>query len=223
MKILITLCVILISINCFAQYDTIRVQYATKNEIDSFKNGYYIYSDSLNFITSEGKYISNEAEGKWKYFYPQSTQLWYKKNFINGIPHGNPSSYYLSGELKRTEEYEEGEVVYGQCFDLQGNEIEHTPFAKMPIYIGSVSQHLINNLRYPDYAKDNNIMGKVTIRFVVNEDGFLSDAKVLKGIGGGCDQEAIRVINLMKRWKPGIKDDVPVKVYFNQTITFSLE
>jgi protein TonB len=61
------------------------------------------------------------------------------------------------------------------------------------------------------------------VKFVVNEDGDISDAQVLRGIGGGCDQEALRVVKSMPKWKPGKQNGRAVKVYFTLPVTFRLE
>jgi len=71
---------------------------------------------------------------------------------------------------------------------------------KMPEFPGGQSamyQFLSNNLKYPAIAKEVGISGKVYVAFVVEKDGSLTDIKVLKGIGGGCDKEAIRVNQML--------------------------
>jgi protein TonB len=83
--------------------------------------------------------------------------------------------------------------------------------------------YLGRNLRYPEAAREINIEGKVMVRFVVNEDGSISDVEVLRGIGGGCDEEAKRVVAGMPKWKPGKQEGKAVKVYFMLPISFKLE
>src|SRR5690606_17943457 len=63
-------------------------------------------------------------------------------------------------------------------------------------------EFLRENMKYPPMAKDARIQGKVFVQFVVWTDGSISDVNVLKGIGGGCDEEAIRVIKSMPKWAP---------------------
>jgi len=94
---------------------------------------------------------------------------------------------------------------------------------QMPEPSVSVAEFLQKNLRYPDLAKENNIQGRVTVRFVVNETGDVSDVQVVKGIGGGCDEEAKRVVMKMPKWKPGKQNGKAVKVYFTLPISFRLE
>jgi TonB family protein len=81
---------------------------------------------------------------------------------------------------------------------------------------------LTNNIRYPQEARDAGISGTVYITFVVERDGSTSDVRVLRGIGGGCDEEAVRVIKMMPEWSPGKQRGKPVRVQFNMPIKFSL-
>jgi periplasmic protein TonB len=79
------------------------------------------------------------------------------------------------------------------------------------------------NLKYPNLARRNNIEGRVFIKFVVERDGKLTDVQVLKGIGGGCDEEAVRVIAAAPKWKPGKQRGRPVRVQMILPVVFKLE
>lgn len=85
-----------------------------------------------------------------------------------------------------------------------------------------LKKYLSDNVKYPSVAKENGIQGTVTVLFVVNEDGSVSDIKIQKGIGGGCDQEAMRIVKEMRKWKPGKQGGQPVRVYQILPITFKL-
>jgi TonB family protein len=78
------------------------------------------------------------------------------------------------------------------------------------------------NIHYPDSAVKNKIQGKVFVTFIVEKDGSLSNVRVLKGIGGGLDEEAVRVIKMMPKWIPGRQRGTPVRVQFNVPIKFIL-
>lgn len=93
---------------------------------------------------------------------------------------------------------------------------------QMPEFKG-MQEYLANHINYPAAARESNIQGRVAVTFVVNEDGSISDAKVTRGIGGGCDEEALRVIRAMPKWKPGRQNGAALKVMFTQAITFKLE
>ncbi len=81
-------------------------------------------------------------------------------------------------------------------------------------------EFLMNNIHYPDSARKNMIQGKVFVGFIVEEDGSLSNVRVLRGIGGGCDEEAIRVIKMMPKWNPGKQRGTPVRVQINLMVEF---
>jgi len=94
---------------------------------------------------------------------------------------------------------------------------------QMPTTPYDMAAYLAKNTHYPDAARDNNIEGRVIVRFVVNEDGAVSDVQVQRGIGGGCDEEAKRVVMAMPKWKPGKQNGKAVRVYFTLPIVFKLE
>ena len=79
------------------------------------------------------------------------------------------------------------------------------------------------NIKYPEEAKELGTQGKVFVTFVVEVDGSITDVKVLRGIGAGCDEEAIRVVKSMPKWVPGKQRGVPVRVQFNLPIKFTLQ
>jgi TonB family protein len=96
---------------------------------------------------------------------------------------------------------------------------------KMPEYPGGMEDlyfYLNTHIHYPGFARENNIEGRVLVKFVVNKSGKVSDAVVLKGINKGCDKEALRVVSGMPDWKPGTKDGEPVNGYFTLPVNFVL-
>jgi len=97
---------------------------------------------------------------------------------------------------------------------------------QMPEFPGGMeklNRYLSEKIRYPDEARMANVQGRVIVRFVVNENGEISDVKVQRGIGGGCDEEAVRVVKNMPKWKPGKQNGRAVPVYFTLPIAFRLE
>ncbi|HNZ43346.1 MAG TPA: TonB family protein [Bacteroidales bacterium] len=103
--------------------------------------------------------------------------------------------------------------------------IIHTFVEEYPQFPGGESErlkYLNENLKYPQVAKESNIQGAVYITFVVERDGSITNVAVLRGIGGGCDEEALRVISTMPKWNPGRQNGKEVRVQFNMPITFKL-
>ena len=84
-------------------------------------------------------------------------------------------------------------------------------------------KYLAENVHYPEQAKKEQLQGRVFVTFVVEKDGSISGAKVLRGIGGGCDEEALRVVNAMPNWTPGKMRGEVVRVNYNLPITFKLQ
>lgn len=87
----------------------------------------------------------------------------------------------------------------------------------------SMINFMLNNLKYPEEARKNNIQGRVIVKFIVDKTGKVVDPKVVRGIGGGCDEEAIKLINLMPNWIPGKHNGKNVSVTFTLPLTFKLE
>jgi periplasmic protein TonB len=123
---------------------------------------------------------------------------------------------------------EESNAAPGTSVTLEEPPIETTPdffyiVETMPEPVGGYAafSRALQKLRYPAFARRNNIEGKVFIQFTINEKGELIDFKTLAGIGGGCDEEAIRVLKTTK-WKAGKQRGKPVKVRMVQQVTFQL-
>lgn len=95
---------------------------------------------------------------------------------------------------------------------------------EMPIFPGGDKALVkyLHGIRYPRPAIDEGIKGTVYVSFVVDKEGKIVNAKVVKGIGWGCDEEAIRVVKAMPLWKPGKQNGNPVPVQFNLPVNFNL-
>ncbi|MCK5855843.1 MAG: energy transducer TonB [Bacteroidales bacterium] len=83
-------------------------------------------------------------------------------------------------------------------------------------------KYLKKSVNYPMMAIESLIQGTVYVTFVVEKDGRITDVKVISGIGGGCDEEAVRVIKKMPKWNPGKQRGIPVRVQINVPIKFKL-
>ncbi|MBP7497127.1 MAG: energy transducer TonB [Bacteroidales bacterium] len=149
-------------------------------------------------------------------------------------------------ELKTQEELTESKLTISTK-DIKGTDEEHgklieevdknkglvqeeetKPFLiveQMPEFPGGTEEmvkYIQSNVKYPQLARETNIQGKVYVTFVVTKDGRISNVKVLRGIGGGCDDEAVRVIKSMPTWKPGKQNGIAVPVQFSIPVNFTL-
>ena len=96
----------------------------------------------------------------------------------------------------------------------------------MPSFPGGeqkLLEYVAKNTKYPQIARESGIQGRVFIGFVVETDGSISNVKVLRGIGGGCDEEAVRVIKSLPKWKPGKQRGKAVRVSYQIPVNFKLQ
>lgn len=101
-----------------------------------------------------------------------------------------------------------------------------TVVEEMPTFPGGEEElfkYLQRNIKYPAIARENGISGRVYVTFVVDKDGKIKDAKILRGVGGGCDEEALRVVRNMPDWKSGRQNGRPVQVQYNLPVNFTLK
>ena len=96
----------------------------------------------------------------------------------------------------------------------------------MPMFRGGerkLMEFIGSNVVYPKEAIDAGIEGRVFVEFYIEKDGTVCDAKVLRGIGYGCDEEALRVVGLMPKWFPGKQRGQCVRVKYTLPINFKLD
>ena len=95
--------------------------------------------------------------------------------------------------------------------------------AEFPGGQAAMMKWLSSNIRYPEAAQQNEIQGRVVVKFVVEKDGSVSQVQVVKGIDKDLDREAVRVVQKMPKWQPGKNNGVAVRSYFNLPVTFKLQ
>ncbi|NLB26193.1 MAG: energy transducer TonB [Bacteroidales bacterium] len=96
----------------------------------------------------------------------------------------------------------------------------------MPEFPGgeaALRQFIANAIKYPVIAQENGIQGKVFVTFVVDADGGISEAKITRGVDPSLDKEALRVVNMLPKWKPGKQRGKPVRVSYTVPINFVLQ
>lgn len=130
-----------------------------------------------------------------------------------------------------SQDFDESAVIEEYTpIDIVQEAVDDTPpvrFAEeMPEFIGgeeALYKFLSNELKYPNLAKENLIQGTVLVEFVIERDGSPSNVKVLVSLFPDCDQEAMRVIKSMPKWKPGKQMGRPVRCFYNIPIRFTLQ
>jgi protein TonB len=100
-----------------------------------------------------------------------------------------------------------------------------TVVEEMPTFPGGEGKlfELLSRIEYPIIARENGISGYVSLTFIVDKDGKVKDAAVLRGIGGGCDEEALRIVRALPDWNPGRQNGRAVPVRTNVRINFQLQ
>jgi protein TonB len=121
------------------------------------------------------------------------------------------------------------EVVEAPKEEVQEEEAEPEPFVvveEMPMFPGgdaALLKYIGENTIYTEVAKENNIQGRVIVRFCVTSKGGVSQVSILKGVDPELDAEAIRVVNTLPTFKPGKQGGKAVPVWFSVPITFTLK
>lgn len=114
-------------------------------------------------------------------------------------------------QMQEEEEVEEEEVFYI---------VENMP--EFPGGDVALRTYIVQNVKYPEIAKENGLSGKVFVQFVINQKGEVQDVKIARGVDPALDKEAIRVVQNLPKWKPGSQRGKPVKVSYTVPINFQL-
>lgn len=121
---------------------------------------------------------------------------------------------------------QELDMIVDEAYEIEEEEVfvsvEENP--EFPGGPAKLLEYIQKNLKYPMMARESNIQGKVFVQAIIERDGSISNVKVLNSIGGGCDEEAVRVVQSLPTFdKPGKIDGKPVRVLFTIPITFALQ
>jgi TonB family protein len=166
------------------------------------------YNENFTAIDAEGDVVNGLASGQWNGRMNDSVN--FEKLFIKG------ALIYTSKIYK----YKQGSYN-----DSPDSLKIFTVVEKMPEFPGGIdgfAKFLGYYIRYPGDARRNGTHGRVVLNFVVERDGSLTNLKVYRGIGDGCDEEALRVMKLSPHWSPGMQNGIPVRVAFSIPIAFAI-
>lgn len=135
----------------------------------------------------------------------------------------NESAYKPKQNIKESQEASESSKSEfsdeAKLYDLGNVEVA-------PEYRGgqkALNMFLASRLKYPIKAKENKTQGKVYVAFIIEKNGSLNDFRIVRGLGNGCDEEAIRVLKLSPTWKPGYVNGSPVRTSYVLPISFQLK
>jgi TonB family protein len=210
------------------------------DEIEYYPNGklYHVrtYTDKgqiilKQFNDSTGIALAENGKGEWKEYNENFTAINAEGKIDNGVEDGNWhgrindavgfESIFEKGKLISTSRTYGNHARDTSKSALKGFvSVEQAP--DFPGGLDAFGRFLNKNVHYPPQAVKNRTQGRVIVSFVVERDGAVTNVKVARGIGDGCDEEAVRVIEMSPHWKPGIQNSVPVRVAYSVPITFKL-
>ena len=140
---------------------------------------------------------------------------------------GNVTQDGISGQVNSTQTLIANNGVSGLDTDGTIDNLVHNAagvevYPQFPGGMTAWAKFIQKNLKYPIMAQDANIQGKVYLSFVVEKDGAITDVSVLRGIGAGCDEEAMRVIKKSPKWKAGQQNNQNVRVRYTMPINYTI-
>jgi TonB family protein len=243
MKITFLLGSALISTTLFAQTtrqttegpNTKKVFYVLKSD-NSIKEGSYAeYSHSGKGLICEGFYKNNLKDSVWKY-YAFDSKLAETGYYKNGKKNGAWNTYDNKGEPEITYDYTAKKLLLlkpsavdttVKQYVISGKDSLQASLDQGAIYLDGTSRFwevIYRNIRYPAAARDANVQGKVWIAFTIDTLGTVSNYRVKKGIGAGCDEEALHMVKLVEGdWLPAMLKGKPVTVEYAMFLNFTLE
>lgn len=155
-------------------------------------------------------------------YYPSGNLHWQRAYNEKGQPI-YLRQIYENGNLKRLETYKDGLFHKGKKYDSLGKRIAFTKFQTAPKYNGGDKRliaYLNRTIRYPSKARDMNIAGTVIVSFIVSKENEVLDPTIIKSVHPLLDQEAIRVVSIMKQWRAGTLNDENINSRISIPITF---
>lgn len=117
------------------------------------------------------------------------------------------------------------EPEYDSSNDMSSEDADkiYTIAEQMPSFKGNVNSWLSSHIQYPAVAAENGVQGRVIVKFVVTAEGYVRQAQVVRGVDSSLDREAVRVVNSMPAWNPGMNNGRYVNVWFSLPLTFKLQ
>jgi TonB family protein len=182
--------------------------------------------------TYSGSFVQGEKEGKWLR-YDSLGRITHEENYVGGQQHGKQFVFDSTGIVELTRYYEKGEQLSSEPEEVRDSseimpymlqckdnpDLELRKACSDQVMMSSIYREV----KYPAFARRNNIQGRVILSFVIEKDGSISQIKTLRGVSADIEAECLRVLALMPRWAPGMKGGQPVRVRFQLPIMFKLD
>ncbi len=178
------------------------------------------YQNNKTHVSSTFE-VKNGKFEEWYIGGEKRISSFYSEDKLNG----DFKVFYQNGNLKRLEKWKDGEWKEGECFDESGNKIAYCSYQEVAEFIGGLSEmynFIGGNLKYPKIARQNGIEGVVYVQFVVDTDGSITEVSIVKGVEKSLDDEALRIVSAMPKWKPGKLEGNLVRTKFTLPVRFKM-
>ena len=190
-------------------------------------------NEFVNDALAARAYVEDESESDFSYEVDEAGNeyiigedgIGYYRGNVNDDNEDELEEIEINVEPKQNEVVNEYMVPENEVEEKEEAEV-FTIVDEMPQFPGGESklmEYVSKNINYPQIARESGIQGRVFVGFVVEPDGSISNVKLLRGIGGGCDEEALRVVNSLPKWKPGKNRGKAVRVSYQIPVFFKLQ
>ena len=188
------------------------------------KIGEFIFYYSDGTIKNRGNYEDGKKDGIW-YEYYEDGKLKAIFEYSKGKYNGHVKTFWENDSLKRQDLYENGKFISGECYNSTGEIIEYYKYFQEPEFPNgkeSLLEYFKDNSKYPSSDKSKKNNGKAYLKFVVLKDGTIEQIKVTRSTHKELEEEAIRLIKLMPKWKPAQIEGEIVDALVRLSINFSI-
>jgi TonB family protein len=213
-----------------------------------FKTGDFRYWYENGQLHIKCNFLNNKLNSEYSEYY-ESGQPKIRRRYINGLidgtektwslsgflekvveyrlgaRHGKFLTYYDNGQLVRKDIYKNNEFIRGRCFTREGKDTAYFEYFIMPDFQGGMEgfkKFILEGIRYPEIARQNNEEAKVYLNFTVDKQGNVIKARIVKADKDYFNEEVMRVINLSPKWIPGRRDGKIINVSITIPILFIL-
>lgn len=201
----------------------IELSYPDNNDIYNDFNDNYLIKENADSL---GNALVTDGNGYCKFYDDKFTYIQEEGPVKDGKRNGEWKGISEKPKITFTETYNNGVLVTGTAIGEDGKSVTYTKSRAVPPQFKGGYQgfgrYLGNNIKYPDYAREQNIQGQVILSFVVEKNGELTEIKVNKSVDPGLDAEAVRVLKESPKWLPGTRFGKPVRVIYSVPVSFSL-
>ena len=186
----------------------------------------------ISYWDTSGKQLVASGNGRYSYLesrgpeHDPSNDIHFISDYKDGKPDGELIGNYSNGQLYCKEQYSRGKLLKGESYDQAGKKYTYEKLEENPQYPGGdagLINFLKENIEYPEFEKNQQIQGRVVVRFVVYENGSVKDAVILRSVTPGLDAEALRVVSRLHKFTPGKQRGQNVRVYFNLPMVYRLQ